>query len=78
MIIVDYYCPACDFTVEAFSVTPVPECRSCDRCGMQSRRRFSTAGLSGRASRPASGSTACVDNPDVPGLCHVGSAANDH
>ncbi|MDV7356626.1 hypothetical protein R4282_26875 [Rhodococcus oxybenzonivorans] len=75
MILVDYRCGACAVTTETLTCTPVPPHRLCPRCGGDAHRRYGAAGLTGRATAPAAGSTACVDNPDVPGLCHVGPAA---
>ncbi len=75
MILIDYHCVACDYTFESLVPSPPAAQQTCSKCGMESVRRYTAAGLSGRARWPAAGSTACVDNPDVPGLCHVGTAA---
>ncbi|WP_425383295.1 hypothetical protein Rruber_00401 [Rhodococcus ruber] len=75
MVLVDYRCPECGETAEELVPTPAPEHHPCRRCGAESYRRFTSAGLLGRARPPAAGSTACIDNPDVPGLCHVGPDA---
>ncbi len=75
MILVDYYCPACRVSLEQFATQPFPSSVPCPDCGSTTRRRYTGARLVGRATPPASGSTACVDNPDVPGLCHVGPDA---
>lgn len=75
MILVDYRCVSCDATTESLTATTPPLRQTCARCGDTARRRYTTAGLAGRATAPAAGSTACVDNPDVPGLCHVGPEA---
>ena len=55
--------------------SPPPDSHGCSRCGGSARRLFTTAGLWQKQSKAGTSSTACLDNPDVPGLCHVGSAA---
>ena len=75
MIIVDYRCGTCSAVTETFTHPPAPSRQLCSHCGGVACRRYGLAGLTGRAAAPAAGSTTCVDNPDVPGLCHVGPAA---
>lgn len=77
MIIVDYRCPACDGISEHFVSNPAPPTMQCPACRAPAQRRFSAVGLSGRAaqrveSKPATSDRAlCLDNRDVPGLCHM-------
>ncbi|GAA3884404.1 hypothetical protein GCM10022381_28230 [Leifsonia kafniensis] len=76
MILVDYKCSECQAVAEALVARPAPANAVCARCGADARRQFTTAGLMRGASiAPRITSTACADNPDVPGLCHVGPAA---
>lgn len=77
MILVDYRCEACDGTSEHAVANPVPATVECPACRAPARRRFAAIGLSGRAV-PAtdpvprgSGRALCLDNRDVPGLCHM-------
>lgn len=75
MILVNYKCAECACTTEHLLTAPAPDSLPCPQCAGEARRRFGIAGLTGRATAPAAGSTQCVDNPGVPGLCHVGPAA---
>lgn len=77
MIIVDYRCEACDGVAEHFVSNPAPPTMRCPACQAPARRRFAAVGLSGRAAPPterrpaASDRALCLDNRDVPGLCHM-------
>jgi hypothetical protein len=76
----DYKCVSCGWSGEKFLSTPAPEQVSCSGCNGLADRRFSIRGLlrSGSSLQeiaPASGSIECVDNPDVPGLCHIAPQA---
>lgn len=76
MIIVDYKCSGCGAVTEAFVARPAPDAGTCPGCGAPTRRLFTTAGLKrpdGTLTKVTG--TGCVDNPDVPGLCHVGPVA---
>lgn len=76
----DYRCPSCGWAGERLEEVPAPRAAACGRCPGEALRRYTTAGLRRTgdalaAIAPAAGSTACRDNPDVPGLCHVAPAA---
>lgn len=76
MIMVDYKCPACGTQYETLVRSPAPTTRACVGCGSDARRLFTTAGLVRRGGSPVrAAGTDCFENPDVPGLCHVGPAA---
>lgn len=69
MLISDYRCPA-HGTFEAVVPSPIPDHHVCPVCGDAASRRFTTAGLSGTAPRPAE---VLARSPKadavVPGLC---------
>lgn len=76
----DYQCKACGCHSEALVTVPAPATIDCNSCNAPAQRVYSMAGLlksgsSLNAIAPAGGSTACNQNPDVPGLCHVAPAA---
>lgn len=81
MIIVDYRCESCDGLSEHFVSNPAPPTMQCPACRAPATRRFSAVGLSGRAAAPVEHKPAksdralCLDNRDVPGLCHMTPAA---
>lgn len=74
MILVDYRCRHCGEKQESLVTSPPPGSLSCSRCGNEARRLFTTAGLLRKGAAASERSTRCLDNPDVPGLCHVGEA----
>lgn len=74
--IFDYRCGECPWRGEILRRPPAPLTDQCPQCASEARRVYSIAGIlrtgeSLASIAPASGSTDCVDNPDVPGLCHV-------
>ncbi|MCF7550813.1 zinc ribbon domain-containing protein [Pseudonocardia sp. WMMC193] len=77
MILVDYRCGTCEGVSEHFVANPVPSAVECPACRAPALRRFAAIGLSGRAAPPADrapvepGRSLCLDNRDVPGLCHM-------
>lgn len=76
----DYQCRQCGWQGEAMVTVPADPTIDCLSCQAPARRMYSMAGLlktgsSLSAIAPAGGSTKCHENPDVPGLCHVGPAA---
>ncbi len=73
MILVDYKCTSCGVMRERLVAQPVPNTDTCPDCGSGTRRTYASAGLVGTASPGRS--THCVDNPFIPGLCHVGPSA---
>ncbi len=73
---VDYKCPSCGTQYETLVRSPAPTSCACVGCGSDARRLFTTAGLGRRGTSPVTAAgTDCFENPDVPGLCHVGPAA---
>ncbi len=77
MIIVDYRCEVCDGRSEHFVSNPAPATMECPACRAPAQRRFAPVGLSGRAAPPVEHKPGkperalCLDNRDVPGLCHM-------
>ena len=63
MILVDYRCPSCGRTAEAWVPSPAPATRSAPCCGVAARRRFGGRVLTEGAAPAREG------GPPIPGLC---------
>jgi len=79
-VTVDYRCRSCGWAAERRVPSPPPADVPCGGCGAPARRVWSSVGIVGRASRPASGPPApsgpnCLANRDIPGLCTLSPTA---
>lgn len=76
----DFACSSCGWFGEQYLQAPAPEKVNCDSCEGLATRKYTIRGLvrsgaSLQSIAPAAGSIDCVDNPDVPGLCHIAPQA---